>query len=340
MVNRLKFKIIPLIAAIMMFVSGCGTKISPASKESSNSASPSSSNSSNSQTANRYNEVFDTSKDSGNLVVRFLSTKTSSTDPSTRAGDSTLIKTPDGKVMLVDGSMTDCGDQIIKYLKAMGIKKIDALVASHPHIDHVGGLPAIIKEYQVDKVYRSEMDYPTGANGNFLQAIKDKGIETIILKAGMSFDFGATKVQAFNPAPGFEYPKEFPNSSTQFINDNSLVLKMTYKDSSLLLPGDLYITGEADLLKRHENEIQADILKIPHHGHPTSSSPSFISAVKPQIAVAEFDTLASIDVYNAYRKKDVKTYITAIDGNTKVVANGTKQYEVVTEKDRQGNLLK
>lgn len=338
--NKFKFKIIPLIAAIMMFVTGCSTNGKPASKESSNSSSPSSSNSSTSQTANRYNEVFDTSKDAGNLVVRFLYTKTTSTDPETRSGDSTLIKTPDGKVMLVDGSMTDCGDQILKYLKTMGIKKIDAIVASHPHIDHIGGLPAIIKELQVDKVYRSELEYPTGANGNFLQAVKDKGIETIILKDGMSFDFGDTKVQVFNPAPGIEYPKSYPSSSTQFINDNSLVLKMTYKDSALLLPGDLYITGEKNLLDRHRNDIQADILKIPHHGHNTSSSPDFISAVKPQIAVAEFERLASLDIYNAYRRKDAKTYITEIDGNVKVVANGTKQYEIVTEKDRQGNLLK
>lgn len=340
MVNKLKFKIIPLIAAIMMFVTGCSTNGKPTSKESSNSASQSSSNSSTSQAVSRYNEVFDTSKDAGNLVVRFLYTKTTSTDPETRSGDSTLIKTPDGKVMLVDGSMTDCGDQILKYLKTMGIKKIDAIVASHPHIDHIGGLPAIIKELQVDKVYRSELEYPTGANGNFLQAVKDKGIETIILKDGMSFDFGDTKVQVFNPAPGIEYPKSYPSSSTQFINDNSLVLKMTYKDSALLLPGDLYITGEKNLLDRHRNDIQADILKIPHHGHNTSSSPDFISAVKPQIAVAEFERLASLDIYNAYRRKDAKTYITEIDGNVKVVANGTKQYEIVTEKDRQGNLLK
>jgi competence protein ComEC len=156
----------------------------------------------------------------------------------------------------------------------------------------------------------------------------------------MSFDFGDTKVQVLNPIEGFEYPNGYPGSSTQFINDHSLVLKMTYKDSSLLLPGDVYITAEKSLLDRHRNEIQADILKIPHHGKNTSSSPDFISAVKPQVAVAEFENLASLDIYNAYRRKDAKTYITGIDGNVKVVANGTKQYEVVTEKERQGTLLK
>lgn len=338
--NKFKFKIIPLIAALMMFIVSCSPKEKSASTEGTISPPSSSLNSSTSQTADRYDKVFDTSTDAGNLVVRFLYTKTASTDPSTRSGDSTLIKTPDGKVMLVDGSMTDCGNQIIKYLNTMGIKKIDAVVASHPHIDHIGGLAAIIKELQVDKVYRSELEYPTAVNGNFLQAIKDKGIETIILKDGMSFEFGNTKVQVFNPVGGFEYPKGYPDSSTQFINDHSLVLKMTYKDSSLLLPGDIYVTSEADLLNRHGNEIHADILKIPHHGNPTSSSPDFINTVKPQIAIAEFDQLASLDVYNSYRKKGVKTYITAIDGNVKVIANGTKQYEIVTEKDRQGNLLK
>ena len=147
-------------------------------------------------------------------------------------------------------------------------------------------------------------------------------------------------MDVFNPVEEIKYPENYPESSTAFLNDNSIVLKMTYKASKVLLPGDLYIGGEKSVLDRHEKDLQADILKIPHHGADTSSSSTFIKAVQPQIAVAMYDRLASLNVYNSYRKNGSKAYITAVDGCVKVVADGTREYTVVTEKDRVSDFLK
>lgn len=287
--------------------------------------------------ANRYDEVFDVSEDEGNLIIRFLYT---STGTDTKSGDSTLIKTPDGKVMLIDGSAPETANTLSKYLDDLGIQKIDAIVASHPHIDHVGGLTQIIYNYKVGEVYRSEVNYPSETNNNFLKAIEEKNIETVILKDGMSFNFGETKVEVFNPIKEIDYPNKFPESSTSFINDHSLVLKMTYKDSTLLLTGDIYITGERRILERHGEELQADILKIAHHGDDTSNSSPFIKAVQAKIAVAMYDRLASLGVYNSYRKNGSKAYITAIDGNIKIIADGTREYRLITEKDRESAFLR
>lgn len=339
MKNYFKYKIIPLVIIIFVFLSGCGRDVNVSEANVNNTASPSETVQNQQQvtTVSRYGEIFDPTKDTGKLVVRFLYSKTG-TD--TKSGDSTIIKTPDGKVMLIDGSAPETAHTIKKYLDALGIKKIDAIVASHPHIDHIGGLAQIVYQYNVERVYRSNLEYDTSSNNNFLKAVNDKKVETVILKDGMSFNFGDIKVDVYNPVEEIKYPKGYPNSSTAFINDNSVVLKMTYKESSLLFPGDLYIGGEASLLERHQKDIQADILKMPHHGDETSSSSTFIKAVQPKIAIAMGDQLYSLSVYNSYRKNNSKAFITAVDGCVKVMANGTKEYEVVTEKDRESDLLK
>lgn len=334
MKNKLRFRLIPLLIIVLLLLTSCGQK-QPAGGS---SAAPTPTEAqSSTEPVSRYKEIFDPSGDAGNLVVRFLYT---STGTDTKSGDSTIIKTPDGKVMLIDGSAPETAHTLKKYLDDLGIKKIDAIVATHPHVDHIGGLTQIVYQFDVEKVYRSKVEYPTNTNKNFLKAIEDKGIETVILKDGMNFDFGETKVEVFNPVDKIEYPAAFPDSSTDFLNNHSVVLKMTYKDSSVLLPGDLYVTGETGLLERHGDELQADILKMPHHGDDTSSSISFIKAVQPKVAVAMYDRLASLSTYNSYRKNGSLAYITAVDGCVKVVANGTKEYKIVTEKDRTSDFLK
>lgn len=338
MKNILRSKILSLLIIVLVLFAGCGKGNNTAEVMSRSTPSPAATGQSQqTPAANRYDEIFNPAKDSGKLVIRFLYT---STKTETKSGDSTIIKTPDGKVMLIDGSAPETVNTMTKYLDSLGIKKIDAIVASHPHIDHVGGLAEIIKKYDVGKVYRSKIDYPTATNKAFLKAIEDKKVETEILKDGMSFDFGEVKVNVYNPIDEIEYPKGYPDNNTAFLNDNSVVLKLTYKDSTVLMPGDLYLVGERSLLERHEKDIQADILKIPHHGADTSSSSPFRKAVQPKIAVAIYDQVASVNTYNSYRKDNAKTYITAVDGCVKVVADGTKDYQVVTEKDRISDFLK
>lgn len=336
---NLAFRILLLLIAVLILPAGCANdgNVSGTAVGSVKPAVEAGQNLETAKTANRYSEIFDPSKDAGKLVIRFLYT---STGTDTKSGDSTIIKTPDGKVMLVDGSAPETANTLSKYLDALGIKKIDAIVASHLHIDHIGGLIQIINKYDVGKVYRSAVEHPTSITTGFLKAIDNKKIETVTLKDGMGFEFGGTRIDVFNPVADIKYPQGFPNNSTAFLNDNSIVIKMTYKNSTALLPGDLYIGGEKSVLDRHEEELRADILKMPHHGDETSSSSTFIKAVQPKIAVAMYDRLASLNVYNSYRKNNVKAYITAVDGNVKVVADGTTEYTVVTEKDRASDLLK
>lgn len=285
----------------------------------------------------RFDEVFDADAVKRNMAVWFLATKTG-TD--TKSGDSTLVKTPSGKYILIDGSAPETVHQLKSYFDALGVTELEAIIATHPHIDHVGGLTQIIYQLPVNKVYRSNVEYPTNTNKMFLEAIEAKGIETVILKEGMVIEIDGVKIDIFNPTETVIYPKGFPEGSTAFINDHSIVAKFTYKESTLLLPGDLYVSGESSVLERFGDKLQSDVMKMSHHGDDTSNTPTFIKTIKPMIAVAEFDRLASLNVYNSYRKNGAKAFITAIDGNVRVIMDGTKDYKVLTEKDRIGDFLK
>lgn len=285
----------------------------------------------------RFDEIFDPEAVEGKMAVWFLATKTWT---ETKSGDATLIKTPNGKYILVDGGAPESAHQVKKYLDTLGVTELEAIIASHPHIDHVGGLSQIIYKYGVNTVYRSSLAYESNANQAFLDAVEINGIETFLVQDGLTLEIDGVTIEFFNPLEGISYPSGFPKGGTAFINDNSVVAKFTYKESTLLLPGDLYVLGEMSMIRRYGKRLQADILKMSHHGDDSSNSPSFIKTVKPKIAVAEFDRMASLRVYSSYRKNGAQAYLTAIDGNIRVIMDGTRDYEVLTQLDRDSDLLR
>lgn len=285
----------------------------------------------------RYKDVFDTSSDEGNLVARFLQIK-SGTD--TKSGDSTFIKSPDGKTMLIDAGAPECGPQIIEYLNDMGVKKIDYLVASHPHIDHIGGMAEIIETFDIGIVYTSRVKYPTNTYENFITTIQSNGIEVMYLEKDVEFKFGEmVTIKVYNPTTEIEYYDDYPENSTQFVNNHSAVMKLTYKDRSMLFTGDIYLTREIELVEKYGDELKSDILKIPHHGADTSSTKTFIEAVEPEVGVMLNDTLASLHIYNRYRKNNCATYTTFVDGCVKVSTDGNN-IDILTQFDRQNDFLK
>lgn len=285
----------------------------------------------------RHKEIFDTSDDGGNLIARFLQIE-SGTD--TKSGDSTFIKSPDSKTMLIDAGAPECAPQVTEYLKKMGVERIDYLVASHPHIDHIGGMAEIIENFEIGVVCTSKVEYPTNTYENFISTIISNDLEVMYLEEGVEFKFGEmVDVKVYNPITEIEYYDNYPEGSTQFINNHSVVMKLTYNDRSMLFVGDIYSLQELELVKKYGDELKADILKIPHHGADTSSTNSFIKAVDPDVGVMLHDTIASLPIYNRYRKIDCETYITFIDGCVKVSTDG-KDIETLTQFDRQNDFLK
>jgi competence protein ComEC len=292
--------------------------------------------------ADRYDQVFSRENNEKSLTawfLRLLLSEESNTDE--KSGDSTIVISPDNKVMLIDGGAPSCGAMVCSYLHALGIDRIDAIVVSHPHIDHIGGLISVLQEFPVEVIYMSKLEYPTAIFQSFLTNAAEKEIPIIYLEEGSEFDLGS-KIHAkvYNPEANIVYYSGYPANSTLFVNDRSLVIKFAFGNSSMLFMGDVYTSRELDLIEKYGSELKADVLKVGHHGSDTSSSKSFIRLVSPEIAVIMHDRLASLQVYNNLRKIGAAVYLSPIDGNIRVSIDDEENMSVITQFDRISDFLK
>lgn len=287
--------------------------------------------------ADRYDLIFDASQDAGRLTARFLQLFTRNED---KSGDSTILTSPDGKIMVIDGGNPSSFIDVDRALKALGITRIDYLVSSHPHVDHVGSFAQIINSYEVGAVYTSEVVYPTSHYKNYMAAIEKTKTPHIILTEGDTFMFGdSVLVEVLHPAPDINYYEGYPTGSTQFINNLSLVLKLTYGDSSYLFAGDLYTDGERQVVEKYGEQLDVDVLKMTHHGDKTSSSKPWRNAVSAKIAVAMHDAIADLNTYQKFKREGANAFISSIDGCVLVSTAGDGEYTVITQYDRQTTFL-
>lgn len=191
-------------------------------------------------------------------------------------GDCTLIRTADA-VILVDAGEAGTADTVVSYLKEKGIKNIDCCIATHPHSDHIGALYRIFEEFSVDTVLLpdipDELIPTTSTYEKFLDGLEN--VKNIIpAGAGDNFDFGSLNLDILGPV------KEYDD-----LNQMSLVSKVSFGNTSVMLTGDAETPAETDMLKKRNVDYSADILKVGHHGSKTSTSEKWLKAVHPQFAV-------------------------------------------------------
>lgn len=191
-------------------------------------------------------------------------------------GDCTLIRTADA-VILVDAGEAGTADTVVSYLKEKGIKNIDCCIATHPHSDHIGALYRIFEEFSVDTVLLpdipDELIPTTSTYEKFLDGLEN--VKNIIpAGTGDNFDFGSLNLDILGPV------KEYDD-----LNQMSLVSKVSFGNTSVMLTGDIETPAETDMLKKRNVDYSADILKVGHHGSKTSTSEKWLKAVHPQFAV-------------------------------------------------------
>lgn len=186
-------------------------------------------------------------------------------------GDSEFIELPSGKTMLIDAANAEDGKKIGDYIRYLGYSRIDYLVATHPHVDHIGGMEYIVNQFEIGNVYMSDASTSTQTFMKLLTAIDKKNIPTIEAKAGVAIDDDLCEIKFLAPDGG-EYDG---------LNNYSAVLKIVYKNTSFLFMGD----AEKEEEDRISGDVSADVIKIGHHGSSSSSGESFIRRVNPKYAV-------------------------------------------------------
>lgn len=229
-------------------------------------------------------------------------------------GDSTYITFPDGENMLIDGGSNN--SMAYDYLKGEKVSKIDYLVATHPHEDHIGGLAEICENTKTNKVYLPDVSASTKIYNRFLTALDKGNCDVNVAEEGVLIkETDNLRVEILSPVES-----EYDN-----LNNYSAVVKITYKDVSFLFTGDCEADAE-ELLDF--SKVEADVLKVGHHGSKSSSSRDFINAVNPKYAVI------SVGENNSYghpndkvleRLADIeaKVYRTDVLGDICVTTNGT-----------------
>ncbi|KYH34747.1 ribonuclease BN [Clostridium tepidiprofundi DSM 19306] len=189
-------------------------------------------------------------------------------------GDCELIQM-NNKFMLIDAGSGKYKNRVCNYLKSLGVKKIDYIIATHPHEDHIGGMYKIIDSFDIGTFIAPKVTTSTNTFKKMLVALKKKKLSIKTAKGGMIFQLD-NNVKCEIVAPN--------SKKYEKLNDYSVVLKVTYKNSSFLFTGDAEKTSEKEILSKGYN-IRSDVLKVGHHGSNTSSTQSFLKAVNPKIAV-------------------------------------------------------
>ena len=178
-----------------------------------------------------------------------------------------------GHFMLIDGGNNDDAEHIVTYLQNAGVKKLDLVVGTHPHEDHIGSLDAAIEAFDIGAVYMPDVSADTETYRDVLDAVKGKGLQIQHPVPGDVLDFNGLPVEIFGPV------KEYSN-----LNNHSIVLRVSVGETAFLFTGDVEIEGEYDILEQGF-DISADVLKVSHHGSSGSSVEEFLAYTDADYAV-------------------------------------------------------
>lgn len=229
-------------------------------------------------------------------------------------GDSELICCG-GEYMLIDASVPAAGDEVVEYIRELGIEKLDYVVCTHGHADHCGGLDAVVESFEIGEIFTSPYAGDAAAYTHFVQTVEDAQLTLEVPDYGVRYRLGEAEFEFIGPL-----------SDHSNVNDDSLVMRLEYGDTSFLFTGDITAKAEKELIADGA-ELKCDVLKVAHHGSSGSSCYQFLYEAEPTIGVI---SCAKGNDYGHPHEEalsrlsdaDVSVYRTDIDGTVVIFSNG------------------
>jgi competence protein ComEC len=253
----------------------------------------------------------------GDLVIHFIDVG---------EGDASFIQLPDGDNVLIDTGSPAAGPELVDYLRSLKIRKINCLILTHPHDDHIGGTFSLLPAFEIEKFYDNGFsNFDSTMYFDYVTAIRGTLSKYGVLQAGESLVFHDTKINILNPL--------LPPAGDP--NDDSIVLRLTYRDISILFAGDMSTRGESRLLKV-AGDLKSQVLKAGHHGEADALSGEFLEAVGPEAAVLSAALINRYarphqSVLDRLSRRNIKAYRTDIHGHIILKTDG-RTFSITTEK--------
>jgi len=270
--------------------------------------------------------VLQNSVKSKNLVINVMNVG---------KADSILIQIG-GKNYLIDTGLKENSKALVKHLRNLGVDKFDIIFMTHPHKDHIGGMPALLNSFKIKQVYDTELIKPDSKLYSMtLELIADKHINKTKIQAPMKIPLAEGAY--FEVLWPVEQKLEVPGDSN--LNPNSLVMRLVYKDFAMMFTADSYKESEEHILDRYPpDKLKANVLKVAHHGSNSSTGDRWLKIVNPQVAVASYgikngepsDKYPNKKTVERIKTHNIKFYGTFVDGDVKIATDG-KAYSVETE---------
>jgi len=249
----------------------------------------------------------------GNMIVHYIDVG---------QGDATLLQGPDFTILIDAGRHTQ--NDVVSYLKSVGINELDLIVGTHPHADHIGQIDKVIKEISVKEVWMSGDPHTSQTFERVLDAILSSDANYVEPRAGEVYDIGSLRIEVVNP-----------DKINGNLHEGSISLRAVYGEVRFMFTGDAEKQTEEAMLNRNY-DLKSDIFQLGHHGSSTSNTKAFLDVVQPKVAIYSAGSGNSYghphdEVIQRLKDMKITIYGTNTHGTIKVTTDG-KTYNVSTAK--------